>query len=58
MAGVTLVVTYPLPKDVDVFEKIYQDEHVPPARAKLDGKTKIVATKLGSPHGTPPCAPI
>jgi len=54
MAGVKLVVTYPLPKDVDVFEKIYQDEQVPPAAAKLDGKTKIVATKLGSPQGTPP----
>ena len=55
MAGVKLVVMYPRPKDVAVFEKIYQDEHVPLAVAKLDGKTKIVATKiLGSPQGTPP----
>jgi uncharacterized protein (TIGR02118 family) len=55
MADVKLVVIYPHPKDVDVFEKIYQDEHVPLAVAKLGGKTKIVATKmLGSPQGTPP----
>ena len=55
MADVKLVVIYPRPKDVDVFEKIYQDEHVPLAVAKLAGKTKIVATKmLGSPQGTPP----
>jgi uncharacterized protein (TIGR02118 family) len=55
MADVKLVVIYPRPKDVDVFEKIYQDEHVPLAVTKLGGKTKIVATKiLGSPQSTPP----
>jgi len=55
MAIVKLVVIYPRPKDVDVFEKIYEDEHVPLAVTKLGGKTKIVATKiLGSPQGTPP----
>ena len=55
MADVKLVVMYPRPKDVDVFEKIYRDEHVPLAVAKLGGKTKIVATKiLGSPQGIPP----
>jgi uncharacterized protein (TIGR02118 family) len=37
------------------FEKIYQNEHVPLAVEKLEGKTKIVATKvLSSPQGTPP----
>ena len=46
MADVKLVVIYPRPKDVDVFEKVYQDEHVPLAVAKLGGKTKIVATKI------------
>jgi uncharacterized protein (TIGR02118 family) len=55
MTDVKLLVIYPRPKDVDIFEKIYQDEHVPLAVAKLDGKTKIVATKiLGSPQGTAP----
>jgi uncharacterized protein (TIGR02118 family) len=55
MADVKLVVIYPRPKDVKAFEKIYQDEHVPIAVAKLGGKTKIVATKiLSSPQGAPP----
>ena len=55
MAGMKLIVTYPRPKDVDVFEKLYQNEHVPLAVAKLGAKTKMVATKvLGSPQGRPP----
>jgi uncharacterized protein (TIGR02118 family) len=55
MANVKLVVMYPRPKDIDAFEKIYQNEHVPLAVAKLEAKTKIVATKvLASPQGTPP----
>jgi len=55
MADVKLVVIYPHSKDVDVFEKVYQQEHVPLAVAKLSGKTKIVATRvLGSPQGTSP----
>ncbi len=55
MANVKLVVMYPRPKDVDTFEKVYRDEHVPLAVAKLSGKTKIVATKvLGSPQGPAP----
>ncbi|HEV2495084.1 MAG TPA: EthD family reductase [Terriglobia bacterium] len=55
MAGVKLIVIYARPKDVAVFERVYQEEHVPLAVAKLSGKTKIVATKVvGSPQGTPP----
>ncbi len=55
MGDVKLVVIYPQPKDIDAFEKVYRNEHVPLAVAKLGGKTKIVATKiLGSPQGTPP----
>ena len=55
MSDAKLVVIYPRPKDVDVFEKVYQNEHVPLAVANLEGKTKIVATKiLGSPQGLPP----
>ena len=55
MANVKLVVIYPRPKDIDAFEKVYQNEHVPLAVAKLEGKTKIVGTKvLASPQGTPP----
>jgi uncharacterized protein (TIGR02118 family) len=52
MAGVKLIVTYPTPKDVAAFERVYQDEHVPMAVKKRSGKTKVVATKVhGSPQG-------
>ena len=55
MAGAKLIVIYPRPQDVEAFEKVYQNEHVPLAVAKLAGKTKIVSTKiLQSPQGTPP----
>jgi hypothetical protein len=45
MAGEKLVVMHPRSKDVAVFEKIYQDQHVPLTVAKLCGKTKIVAAR-------------
>ena len=49
-----LVVMYPRPRDIEAFEKIYNEEHVPMAIAKLAGKTKMVGTRiLGSPQGTP-----
>ncbi len=49
-----LIVMYPLPTDAQAFERLYQDEHVPMAVKKLEGKTKIVATKVqASPQGKP-----
>src|SRR5579863_5872110 len=55
MANVKLVVIYPQPKDPEAFEQIYQKEHVPMAVKKLDGKQKIITTKvLHSPKDTPP----
>jgi uncharacterized protein (TIGR02118 family) len=54
MKSVKLIVAYPQPKDASAFEKIYQQEHVPLAIANLDGKTKMVATRiLQSPQGEP-----
>ncbi len=54
MAAVKLMVMYPTPKDVQAFERLYQDEHVPMAVKKLEGKTKFVATKVqASPQGKP-----
>ena len=54
MSSAKLIVAYPQPVDIDAFEKLYVEEHVPLAIAKLDGKTKIVATKiLASPQGKP-----
>jgi uncharacterized protein (TIGR02118 family) len=55
MSDVKLIVMYPRPKDIEVFEKLYQEEHVPMAVEKLSGKTKFVATKVvATPDGTPP----
>jgi uncharacterized protein (TIGR02118 family) len=52
--AVKLVVMYPRPKDIDVFEYVYKNEHVPMALENLSGKTKIVATEvLSSTFGTP-----
>lgn len=55
MAGAKLVVIYPYPTDVNAFEKVLVEEHVPMAVAKLAGKTKIVATRVrASPQGKAP----
>jgi uncharacterized protein (TIGR02118 family) len=55
MGNVKLIVIYPSPKDIESFERVYKNEHVPMAVEKLGGKTKIVASKIvGSPQGTPP----
>lgn len=55
MSAVKLIVIYPTPTDVEAFEKLYTNEHVPMAVEKLEGKTKIVASKvLGSPQGDSP----
>jgi len=55
MSGAKLIVIYPTPTDVEAFERVYQQDHVPMAVAKLVGKSKIVASKvLGSPQGPAP----
>ena len=55
MAGAKLIVIYPRPTDIDAFDKVYSEEHVPMAVEKLSGKTRIVATKvIGSPQGLLP----
>jgi hypothetical protein len=54
MSDVRLVVIYARPKDTDVFKRAYTDQHVPLAVEKLDGKSKIVATKItGSAQALP-----
>ena len=55
MAATKFMVIYPRPTDIEAFERVYKNEHVPMAVEKLGGKTKIVATKVvASPQGTPP----
>ena len=54
MKSTKLIVAYPQPKDVEVFEAVYQNEHVPLALANLAGKTKMVSTKtVQTPQGMP-----
>jgi uncharacterized protein (TIGR02118 family) len=54
MTSTKLIVAYPQPTDIDAFERIYTQEHVPMAIANLEGKTKMVATRiLQSPQGKP-----
>ena len=55
MAETKIVVIYPRPTDLDAFEKVYVEEHVPLALEKIKGVTKFAATKvLGTPDGSTP----
>ncbi|HEX3685629.1 MAG TPA: EthD family reductase [Bryobacteraceae bacterium] len=55
MSLIKLIVAYPPPPNIEAFEKVYLEEHVPLAIAKLVGGIKIVGTKiLGSPHASSP----
>lgn len=55
MATAKLIVIYPRPADIEAFDTVYREEHVPLAVEKLTGKTRIVATRIiGSPQGEPP----
>jgi uncharacterized protein (TIGR02118 family) len=54
MKSTKLIVAYPQAKDVEAFEAVYQNEHVPLALANLAGKTKMVSTKtVQTPQGMP-----
>lgn len=46
MAGAKLIVIYPRPADIEMFDKAYAEEHVPLAVNNLIGKTRIVATRF------------
>jgi uncharacterized protein (TIGR02118 family) len=56
MAEATLTVIYPIPTDVDEFERRYSDEHVPMAVNTLTGvASRGLFTKvIGSPSGPAP----
>jgi uncharacterized protein (TIGR02118 family) len=56
MAGAKIVVLYPYPQDVDVFERAYTEEHAPLVNENnLKGITKFVATKVvGTADGSAP----
>jgi len=55
MSSAKLIVIYPRPKDLKAFDDVYQTQHVPLAVEKLNGKTKVVSTRvLGSPNDEAP----
>lgn len=55
MPGMKIVVMYPWPRDVAKFEKQYLEEHLPMAKERLTGFTKVTTTKLGEAvQGTSP----
>lgn len=55
MTETKILVIYPRPTDVDAFEKIYVEEHVPLAMEKIKGVTKFAATRVvGAPDGSTP----
>ena len=49
MSNVKLIIQYPNPHDVYVFDKAYLEELMPFASKELEGKTKIVDT-APQPH--------
>jgi len=55
MAGTKLVVLYPVPRDVNAFERAYTQDHVPMVTAQnFKGITKFVAAKVvGTADGSP-----
>ena len=57
MPSAKLIVMYPMPKDMEAFERAYANEHIPMAAPifQAAGATKAVLTKVSSaPAGTPP----
>jgi uncharacterized protein (TIGR02118 family) len=55
MAAAKIVVLYPAPKDVAIFERDYTQDHAPMVTPRtFEGLTKFVATKvIGTPDGSP-----
>jgi uncharacterized protein (TIGR02118 family) len=49
MKQAKLIVIYPNPVDVNKFERLYENEHVPMAVEKLTGKTRFIASLISSP---------
>jgi len=53
--SIKLVVLYPYPKDLEVFERTYTTEHIPMVARKLTRCTKAIYTRvLMSPQGASP----
>jgi len=51
MTGAKISVLYPTPTDVDAFEKVYVDEHMPMAGKGITGAKKFVMMKVSGAAG-------
>ena len=49
-----LLVMYPTPKDPNVFDRRYREEHLPYAGPRLDGATGVVTKRVVGPAFSPP----
>jgi len=54
MPGAKIVVLYPHPTDVEVFERAYVEEHIPLVKAKIGGATKFTFTTVRGAVGAEP----
>jgi uncharacterized protein (TIGR02118 family) len=56
MAAAKIVVLYPTPRDLAVFERAYTEEHAPMVTPQtFAGITRFVASRIvGTPDGSPP----
>jgi uncharacterized protein (TIGR02118 family) len=56
MPGAKLVVLYPYPSDVEVFERAYTEDHIPMVNAEsMKGISKFIGTKIvGTADGSQP----
>lgn len=55
MADAKIMVIYPRPTDIDAFEKVYFEEHMPIAVEKLKGMSRFAGTRVvGTPDGSTP----
>jgi hypothetical protein len=55
MAGAKLIIIFPWPTDVEVFEKFYQQEHLSNISERMMGMVKAVTiTVKSSPQGVLP----
>ncbi|MEO8302668.1 MAG: EthD family reductase [Betaproteobacteria bacterium] len=56
MAVAKLIVLYPMPKDLNAFERSYADKHIPMAAPifQAAGATKAVLSKVSAAPGTAP----
>jgi uncharacterized protein (TIGR02118 family) len=56
MPGAKIVVLYPMPRDVEAFERAYIDDHTPMVTPNAFPRlTKFVATEvIATPSGEPP----